>query len=63
MAEIKVCPKCGSTKVHPDLAVVSILGQPSNHICKDCGFKSLGIVEIDERDLEKFRKQLKSLKK
>ncbi len=71
---IRVCPKCGSTNIGPGVGVRVISGG----MCNDCGhgsvqhepvniatFSTLGYAtfpEINEEDVEKFRKSLKKIK-
>ena len=62
MSTVKVCARCGSINVDPDFSVIGIKAAPSMYECKDCGFKSIGVVEIDEKDLRNFRRQLKRFK-
>ncbi|MBN1941342.1 MAG: hypothetical protein JW772_04130 [Candidatus Diapherotrites archaeon] len=60
MKTIKVCSKCGSVNLkmatRPWLASHGIT--TGQYACMDCGFEGIAI-EIDEKNLEKFRKELK----
>ena len=56
----KICPKCGSVDVQIDNSMHgSAYGLPSVFECKDCGFTSSFFPEVDEKEIEEFRKKIK----
>ncbi|MGC9122953.1 MAG: hypothetical protein ACP5IB_02620 [Thermoplasmata archaeon] len=54
--KIKICPECGSTRIY------YLNGMISGEIyrCEDCGYIGSLILEIDERDYEKFLKEIRN---
>jgi len=56
---IQVCPKCGSTNIKRDFSNTAYsFGAPLQNECQDCGFSSVMVLEMDEKELETFRKTL-----
>jgi len=56
-----ICPKCGSIdiKLHPDHLSALIGVTPIENQCNNCRYLSRIFPEIDIKDIEKFRKQIK----
>ena len=59
MAKIKICPVCGSTRIH---YVAGMITGEKYH-CEDCGYEGSVILEIDEEDYEKWLKEMRKKKK
>ncbi len=61
--KIKICPKCGSRDIE-EISKDEFSGMfwhyagKNKYKCKKCSFVSLTFPEIDERDVDKFRKKL-----
>ena len=58
MAKIKICPVCGSTRIY---YVAGMITGEKYH-CEDCGYEGSVILEIDEKDYEKWLKDLRKKK-
>ncbi len=56
--KIKVCPVCGSTRIH---YVAGMITGEKYH-CEDCGYEGSLILEIDEEDYEKWLREMKKKK-
>ena len=54
---IKICPKCGSTNI---MEGVSVWGNDASSLdcCEDCKYQGI-IPQIEESEVEGFRKELK----
>jgi len=48
---IILCPKCGSTKIHPASSLDSWL-MPTIYVCDDCGYRGPIIMEIEKEEPE-----------
>lgn len=58
----QICPKCGSTEVAMSKNIYAMIAAPNSYVCHSCGFESSIMPEIDIKDIEKFRKNLKAEK-
>ena len=58
----RICPKCGSLDVETDYTrgLHFIGGILAHYICKDCKFSSVLFPEVDEDQIENFRKKIKN---
>ena len=57
---IKVCPKCSSSHVVPDLSKDMIAwGGSTRSLCKECNFSSIVFPEIKREELRKFKEGVK----
>lgn len=55
---IKICPKCGSTRISPYSHWGTSQGEVLHSYCENCNWKGF-IPEIEESQVENFRKELK----
>ena len=58
---VKVCPKCGSTKINNDFSNAAKLnyGIALDKKCDSCGYSALSFPEILEKDIKKFKNKIK----
>ena len=58
---VKVCPKCGSTKIDNDFSNAAKLrfGIELDKKCDSCGYSALSFPEILEKDIKKFKDKIK----
>ena len=54
MPQIKICPKCAS--IHVNWIAGGIAG--AIYQCNDCGYTGSFVLEIEPKDLERFRREL-----
>lgn len=59
--KMKICPKCGSTKTKIPPAGLDIKMTIQDY-CADCRYRGT-FPEIEEKDLKKLQKKIKSKKK
>ena len=55
---VKICPKCGSTKITSYEPKLLSVGADLGWYCKDCNYRGL-FPEIEKSEIEEFRKELK----
>ena len=55
---IKICPKCGSTKIQKPITITAAYGAPQNNLCNNCNHESQFFPEVEKKDIDKFRKDL-----
>lgn len=57
----KICPRCGSIKISVDFSnpVVWAYGTTSKYKCKECGYLSNSFPEIEEDNIQNYKKELK----
>ena len=64
MNYIRVCPKCGSTKVGMSHDVVkAIMGAQSGYRCDNCENEGVFFPEIEEKNLQEFLENLRNKSK
>lgn len=61
MKFIKICSKCGSTNITSSTRRYMLQQEIFKDNCKDCGYEGF-IPEVEESDIENFRKKLKEIK-
>ncbi|MCK4521187.1 MAG: hypothetical protein KAU20_01345 [Nanoarchaeota archaeon] len=56
---IKICPKCKSTDISPDLSVQSYAQGSffNQYKCNDCGYNGQFFPEVNEKELKKTSKK------
>lgn len=61
---VKICPECGSTDIRRGKtnAVMQSFGEVSSYFCGKCGFASKVFPEVDSRDVNAVRRELKESK-
>ena len=63
--KVFICPRCGSVdiKINAD-HLTSVIGvTPIDHKCRNCGFTSKVFPEIESKDIQSFREEIKKSKK
>ncbi len=55
MTKIKICPVCGSTRIHYVAGMVT----GEKYKCENCGYEVSLILEIDEEEYEKWLKEMR----
>jgi predicted RNA-binding Zn-ribbon protein involved in translation (DUF1610 family) len=53
--KIRVCPKCGSSKIKDAKTSVSGWLVPTTYYCEDCGYSGTLYVEVDIDEAEKLK--------
>ncbi|NWF94737.1 MAG: hypothetical protein HXY34_01210 [Candidatus Thorarchaeota archaeon] len=53
--KIRVCPRCGSTKISEAKTSLSGWLVPATYFCSDCHYSGMVYVEIDAEDLDKLQ--------
>lgn len=48
---VEVCPQCGSGNIS---AIIHYGGK--SYMCKDCGYRGLGVIEVVKKDVSKLKK-------
>lgn len=61
MTSVKICPKCGSTKITSFTGLYAGQAEFFKYNCKECGYDG-PVPEIDKFEIENFRKELKTSK-
>lgn len=54
--KIRVCPRCGSQRIHAAKSAVSGWLVPDTYYCDDCKYSGPVYVEIEADDAEQLRK-------
>ena len=55
--KVKFCPKCKSSNIEKELNVLLAVGAPQKWICKECGYYGLMFPEINEKNINKIRRE------
>ncbi len=58
---IKVCPKCGSTDIVPDLSASSIAKGTifNSYKCNSCGYSGINFIEFLEDEWKKIKNKIR----
>ncbi len=54
--KIRVCPRCGSQRIHATKSAVSGWLVPATYYCDDCKYSGPVYVEVEVDDAEQLRK-------
>ena len=58
----RICPKCGSLNIKPDLSNIMILlgGVNPNYKCKNCNYSGILFPEVVSDEVKNFRKTIEN---